>query len=283
VTGAEALRRAVPLLEEAGIENPARDARWLLAWAMGIDRAQLAGRLSDPLTEDLHRRFTDAIQTRCRRVPVSHITGFRAFYGRDFLVTPDVLDPRPETEMLVELALQAPFRRALDLGTGSGAIIVSLLAECPTASGVATDISGSALVVADRNARRHGVDERLDLMAADWVEGVEGAFDLVVSNPPYIAEAELADLSPDVRDHEPRDALTDGGDGLGAYRAIARGLRGCLAPGGRVMFEIGPTQAAAVTQILTAVGLRDLSRHRDLAGRPRVIAGVAPADFLAKA
>jgi release factor glutamine methyltransferase len=191
-------------------------------------------------------------------------------------VTPDVLDPRPETETLVAAALAAPFARLLDLGTGSGALAVSLLAERPAATGLATDVSAAALDVARENAGRIGVADRLTLRQADWTEGLSGRFDLILSNPPYIPAAEIAGLAPEVRDWEPRGALTDGGDGLSAYRAIAAGAPRLLAPGGRLLVEIGAGQADVVAAIFTAAGLEEPSRHRDLDERVRCLASRAP-------
>ncbi|WP_343069984.1 peptide chain release factor N(5)-glutamine methyltransferase [Jannaschia sp. Os4] len=212
------------------------------------------------------------VEARAARVPVSHLVGRRAFWRHDFAVTGDVLDPRPETEMLVAAALEAPFARVVDLGTGSGAILGSLLAGRPDATGVGTDLSDAALAVAARNLAALGVDGRATLLRADWWEGVEGRFDLIVSNPPYIAAAEMAGLAPELA-HEPRMALTPGGDGLDAYRAIAAGAAARLAPGGRILLEIGPTQAGAVSRLLREAGLGEIGVKPDLDGRDRVVFG----------
>jgi release factor glutamine methyltransferase len=241
VTGTEALRDATARLQAAGVEGAARDARRLLAHALGIAPDVLAGRMADPMPEAAAHAFAALVARRAAREPVSHLTGARAFWGREFLVTRDVLDPRPETETLVALALAEPFRRVLDLGTGSGCILVTLLAEGPGAQGVGTDISAQALVVAGENAARHGVAERLVLTPSDWFGDIGGRYDLIVSNPPYIAADEMAGLAPEVRDHEPRLALTDGADGLTAYRAIAaraasRGDRARAGAGGLAPF-----------------------------------------------
>ena len=213
---------------------------------------------------------------RAAREPVSRILGRRAFWRHDFAVTRDVLDPRPETETLVEAALAAPFGRLLDLGTGSGCILVSLLAERPAATGVGTDASVAALAVAARNAAAAGVAGRAAFRRADWLDGVEGPFDLIVSNPPYVAEAEMAGLAPEVRDWEPRGALTPGGDGLDAYRAIALGARARMTPGGRLMAEVGAGQAGAVSALWAQAGLVRIRALRDLDGRERVVAGDNP-------
>jgi release factor glutamine methyltransferase len=215
--------------------------------------------------------LAEAVARRADRVPVSQIVGRRAFWTSEFVVTPDVLDPRPETEVLVEQALSEPFSNVLDLGTGSGCILISLLQERPLAKGVGTDISEKAVLVAGENAARLGVADRLVLPVSDWFADVGGRFDLIVSNPPYIAVGEMAGLQPEVRDHEPRMALTDEGDGLGAYRAIAAGAPDHLVPGGRLLVEIGATQAVAVCGFFRSAGLEDILVHADLDGRVRVV------------
>ena len=186
-------------------------------------------------------------------------------------MTPDVLDPRPETETLVDLALGSHFAHVLDLGTGSGAIIVTLLAERPAATGVGTDLSETGILVAGENAARHGVDDRLILPVSDWWEDVGGTYDLIVSNPPYVAADELPSLAPEVRDWEPRLALTDEADGLSAYRTIAASAPDHLTAGGRLLVEIGYGQAEAVSGIFAAAGLENIAVHTDLDGRDRVV------------
>ncbi len=272
MTRAELLRSATERLAQAGVPDAARDARLALRWAAGLSGAALAAALEAPAPEDEACRFAEAIRRRAAREPLSHITGRREFWGRAFEVGSDVLDPRPETETLVAEALgRGPFRRILDLGTGSGCLLVTLLAEWPEATGLGADISAAALAVARRNADSAGVAERATLVEADWTEGVQGPFDLVVSNPPYLAATEITGLEPEVRDHEPRLALTPGGDGMGAYRAIAAGVRRLMAPGAWLMVEIGPTQSEAVAAILAGAGLSVLRVIPDLDHRPRVI------------
>lgn len=269
----EAQRAAVARLAAAGVEDPLRDARLLLAGAAGLAADRLSLHLGDPLTPEAALLFEAAVAAREARRPVSQILGRRAFWGRVFRVTPDVLDPRPETECLVAEALAAPFRRVLDLGTGSGAILLSLLADRPAARGLGVDLSPAALEVARGNAVALGVVA--EFAVSDWFAAVTGRFDLIVSNPPYIAEAEMAALSPEVL-HEPRLALTPGGDGLDAYRAIAAGARAHLEPAGRLLVEIGPTQAAAVRALFAGAGLTDLRTLPDLDGRDRIVAARAP-------
>jgi release factor glutamine methyltransferase len=266
------LRRATLTLAAAGIENPARESRLALRWAAGLSGAALAGALEVAAAEDEALRFDEAIRRRAAREPLSHITGEREFWGRPFAVGPEVLDPRPETETLVAEALhRGPAAHVLDLGTGSGCLLVTLLAEWPEAEGCGTDISGTALATARANAERHGVSERARFAEADWTDGLEGTFDLVVSNPPYIAEAEIAALTPEVRDHEPRIALTPGGDGLGAYRRIAAGVRRLMAPRALLMMEVGPTQSMTVAAILAAAGLSVIGVIPDLDQRARLV------------
>jgi release factor glutamine methyltransferase len=217
-------------------------------------------------------RFAAHVAARLARRPVSQILGRRAFWGRDFEVTTDVLDPRPETETLVALALRgAPPTRLLDLGTGSGALLTTLLCEWPQARGLGTDLSDAALAVAARNAARHGVAGRAALRRADWTQGIEGAFDLVVSNPPYIPEAEVAALAPEVRDWEPHQALTPGPRGLESFERIARGLAGLLAPQGRALLEFGAGQGEAVAGVFREAGFRQVALRPDLDGRKRVV------------
>lgn len=275
MTGSELLVQAVARLRAAGIDDPARDARRLLAHVLGIPAGRLTLVLPDPVTDEQAGTFDQLIWRRSRREPVSHLTGLRAFFGRDFVVTADVLDPRPETEILIATALDQPFGSVLDLGTGSGCILVTLLAERPDATGLGTDLSPAALEVARLNAHRLAVADRARFAAGGWYEAVPGAlrFDLVVSNPPYIALSEMSGLAPELG-FEPQMALTDGNDGLDAYRAITSGAARHLEPGGRLIVEIGPTQAASVSALFAANGFADIKVMRDLDGRDRVVVGV---------
>lgn len=276
MTLAEALRAAVARLTAAGIEGAAGDARALLAYATGIAPGRLTLHLPDGLTPEAEVRFQVALAARVARQPVAQITGQRLFWGRSFRVTRDVLDPRPETEVLVAAALQEPFLRVLDLGTGTGAILLSLLADRPEATGLGVDVSLAALEVARENAVALGLGDRVAFRPSDWFADVpETGFDLIVSNPPYIAADEMAGLAPEVRDWEPHLALTPGGDGLAAYRVLAVGAPAHLAPGGRLMVEIGPTQGAAVVALLRDAGLREVSVLPDLDGRDRVVSARA--------
>lgn len=277
-TRAELLRKAVERLADAGLADPAREARIALRWAGGLEPEELISVVDAPASAAEAERFRQAVSRRTAGEPMSHITGSRRFWGREFGVGPEVLDPRPETETLIAEALRrGPFSRILDLGTGSGCLLITLLAEWSGATGVGTDISLPSLARAASNADTLGVSSRAKFLVSDWTEGagwtdgIEGRFDLVVSNPPYIAEAEMAALAREVRSHEPRIALTPGGDGLGAYRAIAAGVARLMTPDAALMMEIGPTQADAVAGILTNAGLHATGIIQDLDGRQRVI------------
>ena len=276
LTGADALRAAVPRLREAGIDDAARNARALLAHAMGLTADRLTLHLQDDLRPEAETRFAAYIAARSTRQPVSQIIGERLFWGHSFHVSADVLDPRPETEILVQAALQQPFVKMLDLGTGSGAILLSCLKDMPAASGHGVDLSSAALAVARRNAERLDLVKRTKFAVSDWFQNVTGRYDLIVSNPPYIAAHELPDLAPEVRLHEPMMALTPGGDGLDAYRTIAKGAMARLLPQGRILLEIGPTQGAQVVALLDAQGFVGLHLLADLDGRDRVVAGQTP-------
>jgi release factor glutamine methyltransferase len=217
--------------------------------------------------------FQVLVGRRASSEPLSHLLGYRDFYKHRFVVTADVLDPRPDTETLIEAALAVPFTRVLDLGTGSGCILLSLLAERRDSVGKGTDLSDAALAVAGQNAEALGVMDRVSFAVSDWFDAVEGAFDLIVSNPPYIALDEMAGLQADVRDHEPRMALTDEADGLTCYRAIVAGAPAYLAENGYLMVEIGPTQADAVSAMFAEWGFAEIRVFQDLDGRDRVVSG----------
>lgn len=275
MTIAEALVQATARLAEAGVPGAARDARVLLGHVLGCGASELTLRGQDPLIDAAISAFDTAIAARMARQPVAQITGGRDFYGRRFEVTPDVLDPRPDTETLIACALDLPWNTVLDLGTGSGCILLTLLAERAGASGLGVDVSPAAIAVARRNATALAVDA--DFAESHWFDGVTGRFDLIVSNPPYIAANELPDLAPEVRDHEPLIALSPGGDGLDAYRQIGERALAHLAPGGHLVVEIGASQSAGVTAILQKAGFAAPRVHRDINGRDRVIVARAGA------
>lgn len=276
MTAAEALRAAIPRLRAAGVEDAPGDARRLLAHAMAIAPDRLTLHLPDALTPAQEDALARALDARAARQPVAQIIGERLFWGRAFAVTADTLDPRPETECLVAEALSRPFVKIADLGTGTGCILISCLLGMPMAAGVGVDLSPAALAVAARNAARHGLGARARFLTSNWFSALSGRFDLIVSNPPYIARQEMPGLSPEVRNWEPHLALTDGADGLGAYRAIAAGAPARLMAGGRLLLEIGPTQGAPVAALLRQAGLAGIRILPDMDGRDRVVVAVKP-------
>ncbi|UTH49617.1 peptide chain release factor N(5)-glutamine methyltransferase [Loktanella salsilacus] len=278
------LRQAAQTLTAAGIEGAPRDARRLAAHVLGIDASRITLIAQDPVAPGLAQLYTQIIDQRARRVPVSHLTGTRQFYGRTFEVTPDVLDPRPETEILIQAALARPWQRLLDLGTGSGCILLTLLAERgPTAFGIGTDLSRAALAVAMRNAAALRLGDHVQFHAGSWLDALPAstaAFDLIVSNPPYITLDEYAVLDPGVSLYEPRLALTDEGDGLAAYRQITSKAPAHLVQGGWLIVEIGPTQGPAVADMFTRIGFETITVTPDFDGRDRVVAGQKPRSAL---
>ncbi|MGZ2258135.1 peptide chain release factor N(5)-glutamine methyltransferase [Roseobacter sp. A03A-229] len=276
MTAAEAMVAAMARLRAAGVPDPARDARVLLAHAAKVDAARVTLIAPEDIAPDIAERYDNLVALRAVRVPVSQLIGAREFYGRSFEISRDVLDPRPETEALIEAALSEPFERVLDLGTGSGCILVTLLAERPLAQGIGVDVSEAACLHASANAARHEVADRTRILQSDWFEAVEGRYDLIVANPPYLAAEEMRDVQPELRDHEPRLALTDEQDGLSAYRVIAAQSQGYLSAQGRVLVEIGWQQGPAVTAIFRAQGWGEVAILPDLGGRDRVVSAAKP-------
>ena len=276
------MREAAARLANAGVENAPRDVRLLLAHALGIEPVEVILRETDAVDPVALTAFEQNIQRRLAGEPVSRIRGWREFYGRRFIVTPDVLDPRPETELLVEQGLHRLPQggRVLDLGTGSGCILISVLAERADAVGVGLDISPGALGVAGANAAALGVSGRTSFIEGSWCDVAGDPFDLALSNPPYIPEADIAGLAKDVRGFDPRAALTPGGDGLDPYRLILAAVPGWLKPGGCIGFEFGIEQAASVTMLMRQAGLLDIEVHRDLAGIERAAFGRRPVSAL---
>lgn len=276
------MREAAGRLQAAGVEGAARDVRLLLAMALGVEPVDVILRETDAVDAVGLTAFEALVKRREAGEPVSRIRGWREFYGRRFSVTPDVLDPRPETELLVEEGVKRLPRggRVLDLGVGSGCILVSVLAERPDATGVGVDISPAAVAVAKRNAEALGVADRVRLVEGSWDAMAGEAFDLVLSNPPYIPEADVAGLDRDVVNHDPRIALTPGGDGLAPYRAILGASDSLLREGGCIGFEFGLGQAGEVTHLMEAAGLSGIEVFRDLAGTDRAAFGRRPSKGL---
>jgi len=265
-------------LAKKGIEGPRNEAQLLLGHVLGYDKTYLTVNFAEQPSEADRNRFKELIQRRVAGWPVAYLVGTRDFYLLSFEVSPAVLIPRPETETLVLEALGylKPLKEptVLDLGTGSGCIAVSIAHQKKDAKVTATDISPDALDVARRNAAKHGVADRVEFRKGDLFAALpEGStFDLVMSNPPYIAPGEFATLAPDVRDHEPRVALDGGSDGLAFYRRIAASVGNVLKPGGRLLLEIGYTQNEAVRAILAERPELEVGATlKDMAGHPRVV------------
>jgi release factor glutamine methyltransferase len=272
----QAHRRAAALLAEAGIETPKRDARVLLLEAAGIDHATFLREPDALLGEDAAARLQNFIARRLKREPVSRILGKREFWGLNLRITPDVLDPRGDTETLVAAAVEelrerrGDPMRILDLGTGSGALLCALLSEFPHAFGIGIDRSEPACRVARDNLWANGLSRRGAIVRGDWGEPLAGGFDLVVTNPPYIASAEIADLAPEVRDYDPRAALDGGPDGLAAYRAIAADLARLCRPWASAIVEIGHDQGESAATCFHDAGWSVAVRH-DLENQPRAL------------
>ena len=277
-TRRQAMRLLAEAFERAGIEDATIDARLLLCAAAGFDHAGLIRDPDLPLEEHAEQTLHFA-QRRLAREPVSRILGERSFWSFDLLVTPDVLDPRPDTETIIDTALellgarQSEPLRILDLGTGSGAILCALLDCFPNATGLGVDLSKEACAIARENLNRCELTSRGQIRQGTWNAALPGPYDLVVSNPPYIPSADLADLDPEVRLYDPSLALDGGGDGLTAYRDICALLPDLLTPGGLAIFEIGIGQGPDVKALMAQAGLRETSGRADLAGVERAILG----------
>jgi len=277
---AHARRAVAEQFRAAGLESPELDARILIGHALGLDHSGLVAAASQQISDLTASQIERFAARRLAREPVARIVGMREFWGLRLAVTPDVLVPRPETETVVELALDrldgtGPRTRPLriaDLGTGSGAILLALLSELPNAHAVGTDTDSRALAVGRANAERLGLAARTEFVACDFGAALAGPFDLVVSNPPYIASAEIATLAPEVREHDPRGALDGGSDGLAAYRTIAAAAPRLLTPGGHLVVEIGAGQEGAVTALLEAAGLAIAATRPDLSSITRALA-----------
>lgn len=278
----EAARMAQRALAAAGIEDAGRDARLLLVAASGCTLVDIIAHPERPLSDEARSLFAGMLRKREAREPVSRILGEREFYGRRFALSAATLDPRPDSETLIEAALAIADRegwrdrpiRILDIGTGTGCLLLTLLAELPLATGLGTDISPEALLTAAGNADALGLGRRAAFEVHDALEGVSGPFDLVVSNPPYIPSGEIAGLDREVREYDSRAALDGGADGLDIYRRIAGGLDQVLE--GWVVLEVGAGQAEAVAVVLQQAFVKtrkaELSRYSDLGGHIRCVA-----------
>ena len=273
------LDEAAKRFTNVGIDSAPLDARLLVACALGLDAGQVIARPDQALTPEQCRKLEEMVVRREERESVALILGQAKFWSLEFTVTADVLVPRPDSETLVEAALASAGAKdgtysILDLGTGTGCLVLALLSEWPNARGLGVDVSGAALDVAEANARQLGLQDRARFQVSDWDADVDGRFNLVISNPPYIAEEDFSALEPEVTRFEPRLALSGGSDGLACYRALGPAIVRTLAPNGRAFVEIGADQAETVGKVLGHAGLWVYTVHRDLAGHTRVIEAV---------
>jgi release factor glutamine methyltransferase len=283
VTVTDLLRVAAQRLAQAGIENAVLDAETLLRHVTGWDRARIITAASEPVSEEMTRRFTELVDERARRQPLQYVTGRQAFWRHDFEVTPDVLIPRPETELLVEAALSclAGVRdpTVVDVGTGSGCIAVSIAAERPDARVIGVDLSPAALEVARRNAAAAAVGERIEWRRGDLltpVNDLRGAIHLVAANPPYADPSEQAGLPPEVRDHEPMLAVVAPGGRYSVYQRLIPAAREALGPQGWLLLEVGLGMADEVSRLCTEAGLAVLRVIPDLQSIPRTVVARKP-------
>jgi release factor glutamine methyltransferase len=284
----QATQAGISTLENVGIDTAQLDATVLLAYVLGKKREELLIDTSRTLNSDENSVYNQYIKRRAQHEPVAYILGTKEFWSLDFTVTRDTLIPRPDSETLVEVALKKAHRIAnnhnrpltlgdigvLDIGTGTGCLLIALLSELPSAQGLGVDISESALAVAENNAKNHGVDNRVRFKKSNWHNEVDEQFDLVISNPPYIASGDVTSLMKDITQYEPAQALFSGADGMDSYRAIAQGITGKLRQGGYIVVEVGQGQAETVAEILEQNGLTIDDITQDLAGTPRCVSAV---------
>jgi release factor glutamine methyltransferase len=277
----DALRFAVLELQRAEIESASLDARLLLQHVLGVSREQLLADDRLVMTQQQEAQYNELVAKRVRRQPVAQLTGKREFWGISFSVSENTLDPRPDSETLIDAVLRrmkdrdAPYR-ILDLGTGTGCLLLTLLSEYPSALGVGVDICEQALSVAERNAaslwgRSSGITQRVRFVRSCWAEQLQGEFDIIISNPPYIPTGAIALLAPEVKEYEPHLALDGGEDGFDCYRAIMKQLPGLLAADGIAAFEIGIGQHRDLPAIVEENGLQVAGIKEDLAGIPRCV------------
>jgi len=281
VTRAELLVGITRRLTQAGVESPHREARLILARGLGLGAAPLIAEPEARLSSAAVCKAEALARRRAAREPFSRILATREFWSLEITIDPSVLDPRPASETLVEaglakVAAMGGLSRVLDLGTGSGCLLLALLSELPGATGLGTDISYDALTLAKRNACALGLARRAFFVQADWLTGIAGGWDLVLANPPYVERGAIAHLEPEVRHYDPSIALDGGADGLDHYRAIVPGLRQALRPGGVVAMEVGAGQADQVAAMLRAVGLDEVETARDLQGICRCVVARKP-------
>ncbi|MEH6528058.1 MAG: peptide chain release factor N(5)-glutamine methyltransferase [Sneathiella sp.] len=272
----KAVSEAALILSEAGIDGARRDASLLLANILDADTSIFHLEPERVLNDTHHVMFQLAIERRASREPISHILGHREFWSLNFLVGPQVLDPRPDSETLIETALSAQksgqeITSILDLGTGSGCLLLSLLSEVETARGLGVDQSLAAIEIAEQNAKRLSLDDRATFLQGNWCDSIEDKFDLVISNPPYIPIDDIESLQPEVKNFEPLAALVGGADGLDCYREIISRVKPIMKPNGMIIFEVGAGQAQEVSELLEKADFSVISCHKDLASIERCI------------
>jgi release factor glutamine methyltransferase len=275
-TVGELLAATAPLLAEAGIDEPRREARLLIALGLGVEPAHIMGYPERPVDAAARLRIEALVARRAAREPYSRIAGKRGFWSLDILLSPDTLDPRPASETLIESALERLADRSaplsiLDLGTGSGCLLLALLAELPNATGIGVDIATGAVRTARRNAAAAGLERRVSFLVGDWAHSIDTRADVILANPPYIRSDEIDRLAPEVALYEPRRALDGGADGLRPYAHLAAETKRLLKPGGTAIFEIGVHQATPVKKLIRDAQLQLAGVRRDLAGIERCV------------
>ena len=259
-------------LSESGIEGAARDARILTAYALQIPISELSLKINEQVSGEMTSKLEKLILRRTHREPISKILGRREFWGRTFSINENVLDPRGDTETLIEFVIEKPVKSVLELGTGSGAIAITLACEWKEVHVTAIDISEEALSMAKSNAEKFNVQNKIDFFKSDWFEAVKGSFDLIISNPPYIGLIEKDEISTEVIKYDPEIALFAGRDGLDAYKKIIPNLAKFLNPDGFVVLEIGAYQSNQVKNMMNAIGFIDTKIIKDLSGKDRLVA-----------
>ena len=259
-------------LSKSGIEGAARDARILTAFALEIPISELSLKINEQVSGKITSKLEKLILRRINREPISKILGRRDFWGRTFSINENVLDPRGDTETLIDFVIEKPVKSVLELGTGSGAIAVTLACEWKEVHVTATDISENALSLAKINAEKFNVQNKIHFLTSDWFENVKGAYDLIISNPPYIGLTEQDEISAEVIKYDPEIALFAGRDGLDAYRRIIPSLSKFLNPDGLVVLETGASQGIKVKNMMNAVGFIDAKIIKDLSGKDRLVA-----------
>jgi release factor glutamine methyltransferase len=269
-------RANIQLLKEAGVETAALDARLLMQHVLELGQADFITANNHEIVKEKAQEIAKLISRREEGEPVSKIIGIKEFYGRDFITTNDTLDPRPDTETLIDQALkwangQGKPLSILDLGTGTGCILITLLLELEGAKGTAVDVSPEALEVAKRNAEKHGLDDFVTFFESNWFENVTGKYDLIVSNPPYIPNPDIESLAKEVRNHDPILALDGGEGGINPYKTILSQIKTFLKPEGRAFFEIGYNQQDDITRLIEESESRLVGITPDIAGIPRVV------------